>query len=272
MISFTFKILFTLISTVAGICPQNGRLLYEDLGFCEPVDNTTMCPEAYNCHYNHTGCVYKGKKFWYGEMIDSNLTDSECCTQCFCSYPYYILCQTKFCPEKTFCGGLINPRCHYGYSLGKCCSTGLVCPSANETTCEVDGKVYKLGEKFTPNNTCLSCVCHENFTGVFDDKTCQKQSCKSQIRFIDKVLQNCAPVYLTNSTVLCCPDHFVCPSVFDNIQVLNNTVTGREECVYGYRKLKKGEWFYRTLNVNYFQSRQIKCECVLPPLLTCTEV
>lgn len=279
--SITFKIfvvtLFALISTVQivayGACPQNGRLLYEDLDFCEPVDNTTTCPEAYNCRYNHSGCVYKGKRFWYGEMIDRNLTNAACCTNCFCSYPYHISCQTQTCPENTFCGRLIDPRCYYGYSLGKCCSTGLICPRANETTCNVDGKVYKLGEKFTPKDTCLSCVCHENFTGVFDNTTCQNQTCNSQIRFMDEVLQNCAPVYFTsNSTTLCCPNQFVCPSFFDNIKVLNDTVTGSQECVYGYRKVKMGEGFYRTLVANYFTNRQIKCECVLPPLLTCTEV
>lgn len=258
-------------------CDKYGVLLYEDIA-CEPVKNETeTCPSKYACNFNRpkSGCLFKGKNYGPREDITSDLTYSACSIGCRCEDFDFIRCAVLDCPENL--GAFNEPGCYPEYELGKCCATGQICN--NETTeaktCKVDGETYQIGQKFYPKNTCFSCVCHENFTGEYDEETCVRQNCVTQIRYTEEINKKCAPAYFNfhSEEVLCCPDEFVCPDPEDFIQVINREADQNSglECEYGEKKLKLGEGFNRKIN-KYGKDRNLQCECILPPLVTCKEV
>lgn len=79
--------------------------------------------------------------------------------------------------------------------------------------CEVDGTIFREGEKFSPHNTCLQCVCQKGFNGTFDKPFCKRKTCGEQLTKTKAAnLENyCAPVYYTkDENVLCCPDSYIC--------------------------------------------------------------
>ncbi|KAL1497195.1 hypothetical protein ABEB36_008192 [Hypothenemus hampei] len=258
-------------------CDKYGILLYEDIG-CEGNVKTEEggCPSSFKCDFNRpkTGCVLKNINFHPGEAISSNLTYSGCMIGCTCEDFDFIRCAILDCPEYLYD---LKDGCYNEYVLEKCCATGVICKNEtdNEKTCQVDDEIYAIGQKFYPKNTCLECVCHENFTGKYDEKTCTRLNCVSQIHYTEEINRKCAPAYFNfrSNEVLCCPDHFICPDPNDFIKWTydeskkNSTL----ECEYGNQKLKYGEGFERRVN-KLGKDRHLRCECILPPLVTCREV
>lgn len=127
------------------------------------------------------------------------------------------------------------PGCYRKYALNRCCSTGHICrnifvfcfyniycspfPILARTqevaTCEFEGATYQEGQKFSPKDTCLTCVCQKGFNGKAEAPFCRRQRCGVQLRgtrghFVE---QRCAPIYSSKST-LCCPDHWACRMFF----------------------------------------------------------
>ncbi|CAG9767316.1 unnamed protein product [Ceutorhynchus assimilis] len=279
MLSFSsiFLILIIKVCLATDNCDNNAVLFYEDID-CKPIrSDEATCPNRYDCKFSQTksGCTFKGKTYQIGEGIDSNLTYSACSIGCTCTELNKFTCAVLDCPEFFGAPFEIHQNCHHGYTLGKCCSTGQVCNSTK--TCEFEGGTYKIGQRFYPNNTCLNCVCHEEFTGAINEKTCIKHNCNTQIHYLEEILKNCAPAYFETQPgkVICCPDDFVCPKADDDIKVVNSTSTGQAkvgfECAYGDRKLKQGEGFNRRVN-KYGADRNLQCECLIPPLVTCKEI
>lgn len=277
--------LLPMLATIYGLsdnCDKLGVLLYEDIG-CLPVKNAEeTCPSRYDCNLNRpkSGCIFKAKNFSPGEDIESDLTYSGCSIGCRCEDFNFIRCAVLDCPENLGGYGPNFENCYYEYELDKCCSIGQKC--LNETVlepkqCKVDGAVYNIGARFYPKNTCLSCVCHENFTeGVYDEQTCSRQNCVAQVHFTEEINRKCAPAYFNfhSDEVLCCPNDFICPDAdLDTILMVNHEADTNStlECDYGEEKLKLGEGFKRSIN-KYGKDRDIQCECVLPPLVTCREI
>ncbi|XP_066250809.1 uncharacterized protein [Euwallacea similis] len=258
-------------------CDKHGVLFYEDMG-CESVKIEGQCPLKYQCDFNRpkNGCIFKGKNYSPGEDITSDVTYSACQIGCRCEDFDFIRCAVLDCPEAF--GGSPGERCYSEYEIGKCCSIGQICPNGTteEKKCLVDGVNYDRGAKFYPKNTCLTCVCHENFTeGNYDEETCMRQNCAAQIYFTEEINKKCAPAYFNfrSEEVLCCPDDFVCPDPdLDSIRLVNREADPKSElqCQYGTQVLKLGEGFNRKVN-KYGKDRQLLCQCSMPPLVTCVE-
>lgn len=89
------------------------------------------------------------------------------------------------------------------YSLGKD-------DVAKLKTCEVEGQTYKEGQQFYPKDTRKSCVCTPQWNGSIDDVTsCRDINCGIEIHFQNKIMENCAPVFLA-SDPRSCPISFQC--------------------------------------------------------------
>ncbi|KAH1001999.1 hypothetical protein HUJ04_005945 [Dendroctonus ponderosae] len=257
-------------------CDKYGILLYEDIG-CKPVMNATeSCPSRYDCNFSRpkSGCTFKGKNYNPGEDIESELTYSACSIGCRCEDFNFIRCAVLDCPEHL--GGYPEPDCLPKYELGKCCATEQICNATAEAkTCQVDGETYSIGAKFYPKNTCFSCICHANFTGEYDEETCMRQNCVAEIYSNEQINQKCAPAYFNfhSDEVLCCPNEFLCPEPTDDIKVVNFQADANAtfQCQYGAGELKVGEGFHRRIN-KYGKDRNLLCECIMPPLVTCREV
>ncbi|XP_076275162.1 uncharacterized protein LOC143206437 [Rhynchophorus ferrugineus] len=272
MKSFSSVLVFASVCFVfAENCDEKGTLIYKDIR-CKPVNESGGCPTSFDCDFARprTGCLFKGKVYNAQEEIPSDLTYSSCNVGCFCRETS-ILCAVLDCPE--FFNSMLEPGCYPKYELGKCCSTGRVCEDeALSKTCEVERKTYKIGQRFYPKNRCLTCVCHKDFDGTYDEKTCALQNCASELTNAEKIADKCAPVYLKfdkEETALCCPSEWVCPTDSDKFEVISQeTSTG--SCIFGSQTVPFGHGFRKTIH-KYSADRKIVCECSLPPLLTCKE-
>ncbi|XP_076275168.1 uncharacterized protein LOC143206486 [Rhynchophorus ferrugineus] len=169
-------------------------------------------------------------------------------------------------------GPRLKPGCYFKYKTGVCCATGRLCEDESSTkTCEVEGKTYKIGQRFYPKNRCLTCVCHKDFDGTYDEKTCALQNCASELTNAEKIRDKCAPVYLRSGkgeTALCWPREWACPDS-DKFEIINQE-TSTESCIFGWQTVPLGHGFRKTL-YKHNGNRKIVCECSLPPLLTCKE-
>ncbi|XP_050297620.1 uncharacterized protein LOC126736999 [Anthonomus grandis grandis] len=275
LVLLVLLIVATVAKAEATNCDSKGILVYEDIG-CKPVfkDNNQQCPYKFDCVFAQPkspgACLFKGRTYKSGEHIDSNLTYSGCSVGCFCTEGF-IHCAVLDCPE--YFGGLLQ-GCYHSYELGQCCSTGTICEE-KEKTCEVDGEIYKIGQPFYPKDTCLKCVCHEGFIkGQYDEKTCMKQNCNIQVNYPLNTIQKCAPAYFkfdeTTRNALCCPNEFICPDEEESHEVITVEDSSDLKCTYGNKTLQLGQGFMKKIE-KYGKERKLKCECVLPPLLTCKE-
>ncbi|XP_023029159.2 uncharacterized protein [Leptinotarsa decemlineata] len=257
-------------------CDKLGTILYEDIS-CKPVmKEGRKCPVKYDCHFDakDNSCMFKGRSLSVGEHLDNDVTYDTCNVGCFCRIPEKFTCAVLDCPE--WLGLPIQPGCYRKYEVDKCCSVGQNCPTKTEHfgECEVDGTKYMEGEKFYPKNTCLKCICPKNFTGKYEEPYCRRQSCAVQIRDSDKIERNCAPYYGTsNDSPICCPSLWICPTPTDKITVVNPKVEKNPDltCKFGEKTLQLGEGLFT--KVDYYGTiNEAKCECILPPWLTCRKV
>lgn len=76
-------------------------------------------------------------------------------------------------------------------------------------TCDVDGKTYKEGEIFEPKNMRKSCICTSDWDGTVENGAyCRDINCGLEIHYQDKILENCAPIFV--GTGRTCPIGFEC--------------------------------------------------------------
>ncbi|XP_018579094.1 uncharacterized protein LOC108917121 [Anoplophora glabripennis] len=257
-------------------CDSLGTLIYEDMA-CRPVKKDGRgCAIQYECDdvsQKIDSCFFRGKSYPLYGQLRNELTNEDCGAECTC-HNYFgtpsFVCLLIYCVNGQSFD--LKPGCYDKYELDKCCPVGMTCPSEDNplAECHVDGKVYKEGEKFYPKDTCLKCVCGKGWNGRFEHPFCKRSLCSIQFDGIGQVHSNCAPLYL-NKEVLCCPITWVCPTYkSDHITKINNNVDSNSDlfCVFGSKTLKLGEGFQR--KVSYFlPPRDVQCECIVPPLLTC---
>lgn len=77
--------------------------------------------------------------------------------------------------------------------------------------CNLDGNVYKEGEKFFPKESCSVCLCEKGFNGTIENVPyCRRRSCGVQLSHQEAVQGSCAPLYRKQTVVRCCPHAWVC--------------------------------------------------------------
>ncbi|CAH1155869.1 unnamed protein product, partial [Phaedon cochleariae] len=258
-------------------CDTLGTIIYEDIG-CRPVTKEGQnCPVKYDCDTvprNNT-CMFRGRTLSVGQQVDNDLTYDSCNVGCHCRNTGKFECAVLDCPE--WLGIHPGPGCYKTYDVNKCCSVGKNCHSAKQTIgeCVVDNEKYLEGQKFYPDNTCLKCVCPKEFNGKLEAPHCKRTRCSSQIRHSQDIANNCAPYYdTTKDGVICCPDAWVCPTPTDKIITVNPNADKSSDltCKFGDKTLKLGEGLESKVNYYDGSTKKARCECILPPLLTCRQI
>jgi hypothetical protein len=265
---------FAILANVfAENCDKLGILLYEELN-CTPIySNASTCPVKYECKdfgkLDSAKCYYKGKSYEIDEKIPD--TKSRCLNDCRCVENAY---SSEFagieCPDLVcdyFAG--ISPNCTMTYSFSECCATGKICePYENVARCNFNGKEYKEGQEFQPQDSCHNCICQKGFTGKIEEPVCRRRVCGVQLAWTAQILgKYWAPVYAKESKggIVCCPSTYVGP---DNSEVVTGDAKSDEFCRFGNTTIKVGQSFERTVTSHY----KIQCECSIPPLLTCFKI
>lgn len=251
---------------MAGECELAG--FYTELG-CTPVpraDNSSLCPDAFDCpklHPDPTMCYYRGVPYGDRSSIPQNLISNPCSQACRCRAaggPRFE-CAAVDCVE-VFDGDL--RQCVSTYDLESCCSTGNVCGNdeiANLKTCEVDGKTYREGESFVPKNTHKTCICTSAWAGTADAAFCRDINCGIEIHYQDKILDNCAPVFVGNKRS--CPISFTCPTASSKVVRGLNARGVNGQCQFGNKTLGVGD----EVTV---EEKCTSCACDVPPFVSCT--
>lgn len=250
-------------------CPST-NLMYDDMG-CKPIyaKEGDCCPIKYDCSHIENRppnkCHFNGVFYDVDTVLDNSLTKNNCIFNCRCEESTEFRCAITGCPD--FEGGQIKPECSFTYLPGECCSNGLVC-DASGAKCQVGGEEYLEGNKFSPpDGSCKVCICQKGFRGIFEEPFCRKKTCSVEIKFSKEIHENCAPAY--NDLTDCCPWEFICPEESDVIIKASTTPNNSGvdlQCKYGDKIFNIGDRMERTEEFNV-----AKCECKVPPLLTCQE-
>jgi len=276
-------------------CDKLGVEFYENLG-CDVVRRSEDgCPAEYDCEtlinveYGDR-CYYRGKLYRHGEDIADG--EPACQKKCRCrvinvnnTVTPIITCSEIGCRNyQPLTEQEMNAGCFYLYEHGNCCPIGKKCRKLPEIEkCEVNGVEYREETTIKQNQTCKHCVCKKGFLGKLEEPFCKSGMCgyNLQMHHQEPVQKLCAPLYLTEFTekisgdLLCCPISFVCRDGHEKIEKSASKVEGKADvgkCRYGDTTLDIGDYFLKNIGLFFNQlTVDVKCECLIPPLLTCTQ-
>ncbi|XP_017782885.1 PREDICTED: uncharacterized protein LOC108567123 [Nicrophorus vespilloides] len=265
-----FAALSLLTFGVKGDSCNKNSLIYEDLK-CKPIfdDAHPTCPSSYDCSHLEQvpdgKCLYHGKLYNTHENLPADETYADCNVACTCIGTSKVRCAILDCPE--WLGSWPLPGCSLKYELGKCCAIGNICPnSKNLHKCVVDGKEYLEGQKFDhPKEKCTTCVCDKKFK---DDlgAICRKDTCSAEIRSGDKISKYYAAVY--GGKDHCCPFEWI-PRTGKEKIVKSTKPSGSLKCKFHGESLNLGDKFEEVEIKSNYERIELKCECSLPPFVTC---
>jgi len=255
--------------------------LYEEMG-CTSEGKTAEnpCPTHYNCSFLENApedqCYHRGKLYPKGKRVQNGPLDGCFAKLCQCADNGNFICAAVDCWSRNW--DKLEKGCHFKNDFTKCCQTGehMICPKTQPdvSACEVDGKTYYEGEYFNPQeDNCLTCICDKGFTGKLEAPFCKRLNCSSP-HYSDQTIfrENCA-LYFIDKAKSCCPADNTCPTgkeVFDKSKASNDN---NLHCMYGQEQLPVGTTFETTLNGRrYPRTEKASCECILPPLVTCTKI
>ncbi|KAF5308088.1 hypothetical protein FQR65_LT00630 [Abscondita terminalis] len=238
---------------------------------CKEIKSNANNAVAYNCdHVFEGGCSYKSEKYRLRQVLPPSVALLSCSSSCRCREGGFI-CSHLRCPE---IGQVTLPNrdCHHIYTLNECCNRGYRCPPFDKVpTCEVDGQKYFAGQKFYPKDTNLHCVCQQNFEGKFVAPFCRNIECGIQLKYVQELKNRCAPLY-KDKILPNCPSSWFCPNPDepDKIVKKGKNQNNQLKCFYGDAVLNLNDYFERK-ELDYLERADnvFKCECVVPPLLTC---
>ncbi|CAG9828916.1 unnamed protein product [Diabrotica balteata] len=298
LVSFGIVLPLYFVQGLNDECDKLGILLYEDVGCTPIVKPGKSCPLKYECDLDvrNNTCLFRGKEISTTDRSAEN-DFGRCNVGCFCrgDIPYgpdpidkqlynifnpeliipgKFTCAILDCPE-WIGGSPLRKDCYRTYTLDKCCSTGQLCPQDKPGQCAVDGKTVPEGQRFIPKDTCTDCVCPKNFNGKIEAPHCKRQLCNVQVRNQREVSSYCAPYYSEfEGETLCCPRSWICPSGEEEIITVNPKAEKSADmtCKYGSKSVQLGEGFETTVTGYDNVERSAKCECVIPPFLTCRQV
>ncbi|XP_012147112.2 kielin/chordin-like protein [Megachile rotundata] len=261
-------------------CPGPLRY-YKDLG-CKPVYNKPddCCPKSFNCDHlkslSKDKCYANGHEYNIGEELkdeDKNPCDFACKCMSFDKSPPSFICAAYDCAFMS------QPNCYYQNSYDSCCPGPYVCLKEGEErpTCEVDGKIYKDGESFSPKSDPeLDCYCKPGYKGENVEPFCKKPNrdyCSPLFRNAADVHRMCAPVFYDGQNPQKdCSVTSRCQNANDT--VIHNHDSGKslsddEEsnvCIFGDMKMHVGDELNQGTD---YDSVCVKCVCEVPPFPTC---
>ncbi|KAK9885273.1 hypothetical protein WA026_010771 [Henosepilachna vigintioctopunctata] len=234
-----------------------GKYLYEDLKCVKSNENFYKCDVA-----SDKQCIFEGKRFEVGQEIKDDGIDAYCRSHCSCGEKGTFDCAEDDCFAEP------KPGCRLVDKLDSCCAV-VSCEPA-KMNCTVEGKTYEEGSSFYPKDQCLSCVCQKGFSGKFEPPFCQKRRCLEQIFNMPSLANNCAAVYFRKD--LCCPATWVCNEKQPIVKMSQDDNSKSElSCDFGNVKVPYGHGFETTVRP-YSEIVKVKCECNLPPFITCLEI
>ncbi|XP_033176235.1 uncharacterized protein LOC100740289 isoform X3 [Bombus impatiens] len=259
-------------------CPGPLRY-YKALG-CTPiyVNPNDNCAEAYDCshldNWSRDKCYVNGHEYSVGETLrpeDSNPCDRNCtCTHSNNDANFA-------CAKRKTCDRAEEESCLYRRIHGICCDDPFCDEEGDNTTCNVNGKVYKAGEFFYPNaNPKLLCLCMEGYTGQNIEPFCQQLNRDPCSALFDVAA---AQVHDKSIPVFFLFNHF-CPITFYRYPSPNDTVISKHDsttsvpaegkvmCRHGNLTLHIGEELSNVQPIEVW-SAGMKCVCEVPPYLTC---
>ncbi|KAL3272526.1 hypothetical protein HHI36_014002 [Cryptolaemus montrouzieri] len=239
-----------------------GKYLYNDMKCSPNYDEVNNKLTSYKCDFNtNNGCMFEGKRFSVGQNINDNGTDLYCRSNCVCVEDGLFSCAEDDCPSPA-------PGCRLRDTLTDCCGVQDCKPPKSK--CIYKGKTYLEGTSFYVQDQCMSCVCQEGFKGKLEEPYCIKRRCLEQIFGNDNLQNKCAAVYF--KTALCCPATWVCHEKQEIVKISQQTEsTSGETCEFGNVKVPYGHGFETSVRP-FSKQVKVKCECTLPPLVTCLEV
>ncbi|XP_017769912.1 PREDICTED: uncharacterized protein LOC108557769 [Nicrophorus vespilloides] len=257
----TIAVVFT--SVQGDHCDSLGTLFYDELG-CTPNLGNDGCPTSYDCPditVPDGFCKYGGKLYQNGQYVNG----TKICQPGYCS-------SSKIGLMFVDCFQRHEEGCYYAYTFDKCCSSKQICePFDDIGTCEIGDKIYKYGQRFSVPGHCLNCICQENFSGELVEPFCERTKCGIEITD-DPISDKSAPVYY-NEAVRCCPIELIKPSYVTNLTTIPSVNTSEEKCEFGNNAYNLGDILFVQYENPLFNNEEAAiCTCILPPLLTCTQV
>ncbi|XP_015117602.1 uncharacterized protein LOC107041521 [Diachasma alloeum] len=263
---------------------------YEELS-CTPIyKEGDCCPYKYNCENvekrTPNKCSVNGHEYDIGESLRPE-DGQPCDIGCVCEDNDGVVgfeCAVVDCPFDEFKEGCYQPR-----NATECCEGENICPETEEDwpTCEVDGKIYKAGEYFSPaGEPKKDCYCGAGYTGENVAPFCTSapaSQCSIELRHAYDIHHKCAPVYSsTQSTLTECPRESRCPNERDEVIKGKNKSSSSEsdssesseeksnaedmQCKFGTLKMKIGDELNQKTN---YDSVCVRCVCEVPPVPTC---
>ncbi|XP_015111115.1 uncharacterized protein LOC107037211 [Diachasma alloeum] len=291
-ISFTFFVV-VLIAVYAfpveGECDKSkckGPLrFYEDVS-CKPVykNEGDCCPYKYNCDHlkgrSTDKCYANGHEYNLEETLRKE-DAKPCDIGCFCNKNAGV---AEFTCAIVDCFTRHLPDCYNPRKATQCCPGAPVCPKKPEDwpTCEVDGKIYKAAEYFSPaGEPKKDCYCDAGYKGENVEPFCRvriNSECGIELRHSDELHNNYPPVYYSaQSPQTDCPVAYRYQNSQDKVIKPEGTTassggseddSGSEDmmCKFGTLKIRLGEELNQKTN---YDSVCVKCVCEVPPVLTC---
>ncbi|GLV44114.1 hypothetical protein CBL_12590 [Carabus blaptoides fortunei] len=263
-------VIFTCISCTQGRCHCNELTVhYDELG-CTPVyvNQHDCCPVYYNCtefesRQNGRKCYFSGATYSPGQRVNEMRLTSPCFQKCKCDGVGSVnfKCSHRRCTEE-----VPEHGCFLKYRTDSCCSLGSACVPFNATeTCFDGDRVSLEGEKYTPPDVpCTDCICERPQSGTGLHLVCKRKYCATDLVHAENARQNCAPIYDEQHS--CCPTNWKCPQSADQIVPAKNRMLQTNAfCRYGNMNLHVGD----TINGLTIEIDNLKCECRVPPFVTC---
>ncbi|XP_037032048.1 uncharacterized protein LOC119071284 [Bradysia coprophila] len=254
------------------ICPKIPKH-YQELGCVGKLDEKGCCFESYDCpdltELDINECHFKGRSYNISERIP--ISDTPLCSHtCLCTEGQYgskvsVQCAYSEC-SSIIKSKLYSKNCIYHFDSTGCCHIRRTCGDKDIrklAKCSVDGKTYREGEKFFPqNSSCHYCVCSNSFDESIppaSNKDCHLINCEIEIHYFDELRRGCVPVYHSQSS--CCPMRFRCPTENDEVILTDSSSPGKT-CKFGDLNLYVGQRLSP-------DDKCVECVCKIPPMVDC---
>ncbi|KAK0098262.1 hypothetical protein PV326_010027 [Microctonus aethiopoides] len=264
-------------------CP-GPTLYYKDLG-CKPLykNPDDCCPYKYNCDEvklrSSNKCYANGHEYNIGQKLrkeDSNPCDIECrCVRLGGSARF--MCAIVDCPYNY----IHDPNCYLPRSAVECCAGEPICLQNPEDRpkCEVDGKIYRDGEKFTPKSEPhKQCICGPGYKGENIAPFCRvslTSVCRPEFYHANDIEKNCTPTYYHGqSPQSSCSVAYRCQNEHDVVIKHNRDAIAPQAdddmvCQFGTLVMRYGDELMQNTGYN---SVCMRCVCEVGPVPTCTRL